>query len=209
MRANVTPIAGLREQALRHLERNVSVLPDEVARLLVGSRPVQCGEPQLIALDAAEINRVVDFQWSPYYSGTDIYSAIAADPIPDGGHCHDLLARHVRRCVVPGVDVVFPYAFASRRDSFLANVAQEWASFNDIVLFICRFNERESAWLESFDDTRRQASVAGSFDVGVCSKRCPGHCAEWTGEAMRDLMASAICVFAAALDGEGYLLWTV
>ena len=209
MRARMRRIADLREQAHRHLERNVSLLSDEIAQLLLSSPPVQCGEPQLIALDAAEINRNVDFQWSPYYSGTDFHSAIAADPIAEGGHCNDLLARQVRRCVFPGVDVVFPHALASRTDPFLANVAEEWVSYNDSVFFVCRFEPIELAWLESFDGARRQASTAGAFDVGVCSTRCPRRSSQWTKETVFNMTAAAVCVFATALDGEGYLVWKV
>jgi hypothetical protein len=82
------------------------VLPKQIADLLLSSLPVQYAEPQLIALDAAEIDRITDFQWSPYYSGTDIITALASDPIPAGAHCHELLARLIRTFLVPGADVL-------------------------------------------------------------------------------------------------------
>ena len=94
MRACLSPIPDMEPLALRQLERNISFLSQDVADLLRLSAPIQHSSPQLIALDAAELHRITDFQWSPYYAGTDIYSAVAADPIAGDGYC-DRFARSI------------------------------------------------------------------------------------------------------------------
>lgn len=192
---------------LEHLERNALLLPEDVARMVLTSTLVEISTPQLIALNAAELSRITNFKWSPYYAGTDIHSAVAADPIPDDGHCDQLLARVIREYANAGMDVIFPHALASSSDPFLAHVSLEWTSFEDRVFFVCRSNPDESIWLQSFDDTLARTSTAGAFDIGFCTPSTPAPCNEWNRNEIERMIASADCVFAAALDGEGYLVW--
>jgi hypothetical protein len=205
MRNIISSIPQLSAQAFEHLKRNVSVLHSQIAALLLSSSAVRNAEPQLIALDAAEIARITDFQWSPYYSGTDIHTAVASDPIK-GPQDHDVLARLIRTSCSPGADVVFACFVASKTDTWMRNVSQEWRSCNGNIFVIHRFDPDEPRWLEGFEETLRRASTPG-FDVGFCTHAPAGSGGEWTVEEFGAMVAASNCIFAAALDGEGYLVW--
>ena len=195
--------------AIQHLERNTSLLTDHTADLLRGAPPIQSENPYLIALDAIDLDRITDFNWSPWYSGTDVHRAVASDPIVDGSFCPDLLAQLVRDHVVRGLssDVVFPDATALKGDEFLNKVALEFAYCGNRVSYVLRYNDDECTWLSLFDDTIRTASNAGAFDVGFCTKVRPTENADWTQEQLDAMIDGATLVFATALDGDGYLVW--
>jgi hypothetical protein len=88
-------------------------------------------------------------------------------------------------------------------------VPLEWKTRADRVFFICRFGPDDATWLESFDDTRRQASTAGAFDVGFCSSALLNRGEAWTNGDVQTMIGTSTCVFAAALDCEGFLVWKV
>ena len=209
MRASKFSINGMTELALKHLRRNASLLTEKSANRLLSSAVVQSARPYIIALDAIDLDRVTDFQWSPFYSGTDIHRALAANSIVEGMTCDDMLAMNIRRRITVDCspDVVFPDSMASRNDPFLANVTRQLAFCDDRVYYIVLQNDSDAAWLALFDDTLRFASNAGSFDIGFCTRVPHADKMEWTSQQLNAMIDSASCVFAAALDGEGYLVW--
>jgi hypothetical protein len=209
MRARKYSVNQMSKLAIQHLDRNTSLLAKHFAERLQGAPPIQKANPYLIALDAIDLNRITDFKWSPWYSGTDIHRAIASDPIVDGGVCQDLLAHSVRDHLVRGLssDVVFPDAMALKGDECLNKVALELAYCGNRVSYVLRYNDDESTWLSLFDDTIRAASNAGAFEVGFCITARPTDNADWTQEQLDAMIDDATLVFETALDGDGYVIW--
>jgi hypothetical protein len=208
MRATVIDIPHSKVAAIRQLQRNTCWLGDDVlAQALLTSHPVQHGQLELIALDAAEIDRIEDFQWSPYYAGTDLYSARAADPIPPGGHCHELLARRIRQHVEPGLDVIFPYPLACHTSPWLSNIASTWHCSGECVFYICRYQSCESAWHTSFQDVRAAAGMPGGSSIAFFAQAPHSSQGEWTRSELLAMIQSTTCVIAEAMDGDGYLVW--
>ncbi len=209
MRARKILVNQMASLAVQHLDRNTSLLADQTADRLRVASAVRNAKPYLIALDAIDLKLVTDFRMSPWYSGTDLHSAIASDPIDDGGFVQELLAHSIHHHLFhrDAADVVFPHAMASKGDPFLKNVESELAFCGNRVLYVVRYNDNLPSWLSLFDDTLRTASNAGSFEIGFCTTARPTDNNEWTQEQLEGMIEVASCVFAAALDGEGYLVW--
>lgn len=209
MRACRYSVDHMAKLAIRRLERNTSLLAGHAAIRLRAAAPVQNAKPFLIALDAIELVRVTDFQMSPWYSGTDLQSAVASDPIEVCGSCQELLAESIHNHAMRGnvADVVLPDAMVLRSDPSLRNDEVESAFCGDRVLYVVRQNKEVASWLSLFDSALRAASHAGAFEVGFCTTSLATDNREWTQEQLDGMIDRATCVFTAALDGEGYLVW--
>ncbi len=209
MRARKTCVNQMANLAVQHLERNTSILADQTADRLRVASAVRNAKPYLIALDALELELVTDFGMSPWYSGTDLHSEIASDPIEDGGFVQELLAHSIHHQVSHGdaADVVFPDAMASKGDPFVNNGESELAFCGNRVFYVVRYDDDVHSWQSLFEDALRAASNAGAFDIGFCTTTRLTDNNEWTQEQLNGMIEEASCVFAAALDGEGYLVW--
>ena len=209
MRARKFPVHDRSHLAIQHFERNISVLCAELSSRLRVAPPVRSAAPYLIALDAIEIDRITDFKKSPYYAGVALHKAKAADPVVDGCWSDDLLAQVIHDSIVRThtSDVVCPHSWATKGDPFLARVTLEYAFRGDRVFFVCRHDDDHSVWLTRFDDTLHAVSDAGAYEIGFCTLAPPAENAVWTPSQLDAMIDTASCVFASALDGEGYLVW--
>jgi hypothetical protein len=183
------------------------VLGAELSGRLRVAPPIHNADPCLIALDAIEIDRITDFQWSPYYAGVALHTLLADDPVADGCWSADLLAQllHDANIRTRTPDVVFPHTWATTNSRFLARETLEHAFCGDRVFFICRHHDEHSVWLSQFDDTLRTACC--NKGVGFCTVAPLADNKVWTANQLTSMIDTASCVFASALDDEGYLVW--
>lgn len=204
MHAQLFSVADKRNEAVTHLQRNVGLLDPVLAARIVGSDLVRDAPPELIALNLAEVDRIEKFQWSPYYKGTNWHTAAKESPL-DHPALAELLAATLHAAANPG-GVRFPHPYERPTDSFLETATERCGGVGERVYFHCPYDAAMEEWGERFEEYYRSCSMAGSFELGFTTKNAPD-LAQLSLEAVCQMADAANCLFTAALDGEGFLLW--
>jgi hypothetical protein len=209
MHACKYPVTHLSQLAADQLDRNLALLGNQLASRLRNAPPIKNASPYLLALNAINLDRVTNFQWDPWYAGTDAKTAIASDPVVEDEYSQHLLARTMRTHVAKrhSSQVVFPDAMASRGDPCLEDELCQPIYCGECVFYTLRYNDDEKSWLQNFDDLLCRITSAGYFEIGFCTALLPPGSREWNPEQLTAMIDAASCIFSAALDGGGYLVW--
>jgi hypothetical protein len=205
MHAELIEISGLEDNAISHLQRNLRLCCPEIHDRVMLSTPILEMRPKLIAFNAIEIDRITDFAWSPYYAGTDIYSAIQEDPVSVGCGPDDILVSKFTTLMQHDSALVMPHAFAREADPFLTRQRQRFFVVNDRIYFFALGDVIKSG---GYDPLLASVSVANSVETGFVTGMHRIGDYSSTEATLTAILNDVRCVFTSALDGEGYLVWS-
>ena len=209
MRTGKFSIAEKADVALQHLKRNVSVLPDLLACLLLESKPVTCGTPFLIAYDSVVVDRIENFQWSPYCGKPGLTNLLKSTSQAEQAFPSHALAY----CCMPQgrpESAIFPIGVGARSDGHWDNEypypRAEMTYCGERVFHVAHFTNDAEQWVNDFTLALSDASNAGSLDVGFCTT-ARWNTVEWSEHDITTLITCSTRIIATALDGDGYIVW--
>ncbi|MEM8736668.1 MAG: hypothetical protein AAGG44_20730 [Planctomycetota bacterium] len=211
MRCNLNSIADLAAIAERLLQRNLSVYPEFIRDAALGCHAFLHGQPQLLTWGGVQIDRIENLQYSPFYRGTGLNNLLnVADPPIEAYPDYEL----AKLCHGLKMDALFPVGIFTHEEMARHAHAQSeyWTSTlaqcGQLAITVAMYDDDLGRWCDGFTSALDSADNAGSQAIGLASHRRQSW-SSLTQDEVAAMIANTPFLFATALDGDGFVVWTV